>query len=405
MNKRKFGVLMALCNGLSWGLIMPSFSLFLESLGASLALIGVIAASRTLPQFFLRLPFAAISDRLQKGKKPFLMLSLFGQILSPFFLALTTNAYHVLGIFLIEGVAEAAFWPSIFAHMAELGTRKRSGEAMGALTFGWGSGFTIGTAMVGVVLSMWGFIGTYLTAASVGSLALPFLLLSFEKVEKASELPNVPIKVFESPIKSFKILVRNPNVLFPVFTGVLDASLMSAIQTFLPLYAHRGGLNEIQIGGLFTVNSLVSTIVRYPVGRLSDNVNRKGMLIIGTGISSFVILLLPFTANFYKLMFLLAMAGFGSGIGLPTRLALMLDTAPHQKALATAMSTSFIQMAQSISPAILGVIGSQKGLNISFFSVSSFSLIVLVIVTILTEKMSQKKRARSKSITSRIIEM
>ena len=158
---------------------------------------------------------------------------------------MTTTVYHVLGIFLIEGVAEAAFWPSIFAHMAELGTRKRSGEAMGALTFGWGSGFTIGTAMVGVVLSKWGFIVTYLTATSVGSLALPFLLLSFEKVEITSKLSNVPSKVLESPTKSFKTLVRNPNVLFPVFTGVLDAALMSAIQTFLPLYALRGGLNEI----------------------------------------------------------------------------------------------------------------------------------------------------------------
>jgi len=392
MNKRKFGVFMALCNGLSWGLIMPSFSLFLESLGASLALIGVIAASRTLPQFFLRIPFAAISDRLQRGRKPFLMLSLFGQILSPFLLALTTNAYHVLGIFLIEGVAEAAFWPSIFAHMAELGTRKRSGEAMGALTFGWGSGFTIGTAMVGVVLSMWGFIGTYLTATSVGSLALPFLLLSFEKVEITSKISNVPTKVLESPIKSFKTLIRNPNVFFPVFTGVLDAALMSAIQTFLPLYALRGGLNEIQIGGLFTVNALVSTIVRYPVGRLSDKVNRKGMLVIGTGISSFVVLLLPFTVNFYKMAFLLAMAGFGSGIGLPTRLALMLDTAPHQKALATALSTSFIQMAQSLSPAILGVVGSQRGLKVSFLSVSSFSLVVLAIVTVLTEKVVRKRK-------------
>ncbi len=59
---------MALCSGIQWGIIIPSFPLFLDGMGASIALIGVIAASRTLPQIILRLPFAVISDRLRSGK-------------------------------------------------------------------------------------------------------------------------------------------------------------------------------------------------------------------------------------------------------------------------------------------------------------------------------------------------
>lgn len=404
MNRRQFGLLMALCNGVSWGLVIPSFPLFLDSLEASIAMIGAIAASRTFPQFLLRVPFAAISDRLRGGRKPFLLAGLFIQILPPFLFVLVSNAYQVLGIFLIDGVAEAAFWPSIFAHMSELGTPKKSGEAMGALTFGWGSGFTIGTALVGFLLSNWGFIGAYLTAGSVGSFAIPFFLLTFEKVKKKPNLVEKTSRLFENPMKSFKILISNPNILFAVFSGMLDAALMATVQTFLPLYALRVGLNEIQIGGLFTMNSLVSSIVRYPVGRLSDRINRKGMLVLGTALSAVVVLLVPFTSNFYTLAVLLALAGLGSGAALPTRLAFMLDAAPHQKAFATALSTSFIQMAQSVSPAILGVIGSRKGLNVSFLLVSSFALVVLGVITGLTERMGRKKRGISRSTSSEILE-
>lgn len=392
MNKRQFGLLMALCSGIQWGLIMPSFPLFLESLGASIALIGVVAASRTLPQFFLRIPFAAISDRLRGGKKLFMVFGLVFQIIPPFLFLVVTNAYQVLVLFLVDGIAEAAFWPSLFAHISELGTRKKSGEAMGALTFGWGSGFTIGTALVGVLLSEWGFLGTYLFAASVGVLTLPFLLSTFETTTENLGVHEMQSKALENPFKGFKTLITNPSILFAISSGILDAALLSTIQTFLPLYALRSGLTEIQIGALFTANSLASSMVQYPVGRLSDRANRRVMLVAGTALSSFVVFLVPFTMNFHILILLLALAGLGTGLGRPTRLAFMLDAAPHQKALSTALTTSFVQMSQSVFPTILGIVGSRKGLNISFLAVSGFSMIVLGGVALVTEKMIRKKR-------------
>ena len=394
---------MALCSGIQWGIIMPSFPLFLDGMGASIALIGVIAASRTLPQMILRLPFAVISDRLQSGKKYFMIIGLVFQLTPPTFFVFVTNSYQVMFLFLIDGIAESAFWPSMFAHMAELGTRNKSGEAMGALTFGWGSGFAIGTAIVGILISEWGYRVTYLIAASMGFLTLPFFLLAFETVKKSLYPPETRLKKHYNPMKSFKILIATPSVLLAISSGILDTAISSTVQTFLPLYTIRGGLSEIQIGALFTANALASSIVRYPVGKLSDNINRRFLLIIGTAFTSLGVLIVPFTLNFKILAILLVFAGIGSGISLPTRLALMLDAAPHQKALATALTTTFVQMSMSVTPAILGVVGSRKGLNAPFIIVSSFSLLILTFIVIITRKMGRRTKKTPQFDVSDII--
>ena len=73
--------IMAFCLALSAGLVIPLYPLFIASLGATSALVGIVTSFRGIPNVFLRAPTGALSDKF--GRKPLMIM---GAILIAFML-------------------------------------------------------------------------------------------------------------------------------------------------------------------------------------------------------------------------------------------------------------------------------------------------------------------------------
>ena len=65
----------------SAGLVVPLFTLYIDWIGASLALIGIIVFTREGTSTFSRIPVGGISDRW--GRKPVLLFGTAGYTISP----------------------------------------------------------------------------------------------------------------------------------------------------------------------------------------------------------------------------------------------------------------------------------------------------------------------------------
>lgn len=120
-------------------------------------------------------------------------------------------------------------------------------------------------------------------------------------------LTRLPIPPAPASVKVDLVLAwKNSPV---AFTGILAAGALStSVQSFTPVYAAVNGVPQETIGMLMFVMALGLLFVQYPLGSLSDRIDRRivliltaaiitvaGLFALGVSFSSFVLLLVVFS--------------------------------------------------------------------------------------------------------------
>ena len=94
--------LTVLLSGLGFGLVLPGFLFFAENLGASPALATAIIATYSLGQFIATPVWGRASDRY--GRKPVLVVTMAGAVLSYLLLAYATNLWVLAVARFLNGI-------------------------------------------------------------------------------------------------------------------------------------------------------------------------------------------------------------------------------------------------------------------------------------------------------------
>ena len=114
---------------LGFGIVIPVLPLYAEHFGATAMQIGWLVGIFSLAQFFFAPIWGKVSDRV--GRKPVLLLGLFGTVVGYVLMGLATSVMMLLVARLIDGIAGA----NIGAAQAILQTYRRPRTARGR----WGS--------------------------------------------------------------------------------------------------------------------------------------------------------------------------------------------------------------------------------------------------------------------------
>ena len=89
------------------------------------------------------------------------------------------------------------------------------------------------------------------------------------------------------------------RVLFTIFlTVLLDLIGFGMILPILPFYGQRFGATAAQVGLLFASYSLAQLLFAPPLGRLSDRIGRRPVLVTSIAGSVFAYLLFAFAPSF-----------------------------------------------------------------------------------------------------------
>lgn len=83
---------------------------------------------------------------------------------------------------------------------------------------------------------------------------------------------------------------------------------------FLPLYGVSVGLNPGEVGLLFTVQSLTSFFSKPIMGRVSDQVGRQPLIMLGLLICATTFVCIPHVSGFTILLLLSAGFGYGEAV-------------------------------------------------------------------------------------------
>ncbi|HSM23543.1 MAG TPA: MFS transporter [Anaerolineaceae bacterium] len=312
--KRLFSIfLIVFIDLLGFSVILPLLPFYAETFGANATTVGFLVAIYAAGQMFSAPILGRLSDRY--GRRPFLIISIFGGAISFFMLGFANNLTMLFLARLTAGLT-AGNISVAQAYITDITDDKSRARGLGLIGAAFGLGFIIGPAMGGI-LSQWGYSVPAFLAAGIATLNLVVVFLWLPEsltVERKNEIllqkkPPISIK---SVIATLKKPIVGPLLNTRIFYGFAFA----LFQSVFALYGqYRFGLNAQNIGYILTYVGIISVVTQgFLVGKISDRFPDHKIILISTTIIAFSFLAWAFAPNRIFLLFILLPIAMNAGI-------------------------------------------------------------------------------------------
>lgn len=356
---------------------MPVLALFAESLGAGPERIGLIVSVSTLTGVFLKLPSGALSDIY--GRRMLLHVGVIAFGLPPFLYPLISDLNLLTTLRMFHGLATAIFAPSALATVAEL-YRERRGAALGTYTACTQSGALLGPLIGGYLAYTAGYSTAFVTAGVFGCIAV----VIFYSLHLTPPPPRMHEKglapVLAEMWKGFSAVARNRKVLITSSTDAAKMIANGALMAFLPLYGVSVGLNPGEVGLLFTVQALTSFFSKPIMGRVSDQVGRQPLIMLGLLICAGTFVCIPHISAFAVLLLLSAGFGFGEAVVSSSSSALVADSSEFKTLGAgMGMQGTIGDIGHASGPLLAGVLIAHMSYTGAFAIIAGIQLVAALV--------------------------
>jgi len=349
------GLFAILSSTMSKSPVLKPFSL---SLGTPTDLTGFVAAASTIPGILISLPVASLSDI--HGRKKFLLAAGFVFASAPFLYLLITVWWQLIIVRFYHGFATAIFVPVAEASIAELFPTKR-GERISLFSSATNVGRLIAPALGGYILFVTtdNFRVLYLSVAVAGVTALIMGLSFLARKKQPSVTQQRSAKEsYTRMFSGWKIVARSRGVLVVSFVQACQYYAYGAVEFFL-----AGYLPEVVRLNKFLTGVIVMSIIGVAIfakpymGRVSDKIGRRIPILIGCVVSGLPLLAIPFVTDFWVLLLLVLVYGFGFATVTASTPALISELVPEES-IGTSMGflSMIMDVGQTLGPIVSGFI-------------------------------------------------
>jgi DHA1 family tetracycline resistance protein-like MFS transporter len=240
-------------NLVGFGIIIPLLPFYAQTFGASPLVIGLLFASFSVSQLFASPILGDLSDRW--GRRPVLIFSLVGTVVSFVMLALATSLSMLFAARIVDGLSGGNI-TTARAYIADITAEENRAKAFGLLGAAFGLGFIVGPGL-GAALShisytapIWAAAGITVVATAVAFFWLP------ETVHRAHAGGR-------SPWRALAGLWQRPHlrVLFTIDFAYWTA--FAVYQTTFALFgARRFGFDAAHTGYLLSAFGVLGVVVQ-----------------------------------------------------------------------------------------------------------------------------------------------
>lgn len=346
----------------------PALPLFAYSLGAHPATIGWVIMASTLPGVLISLPAGLLRDRI--GTRPLLIASLFVFATAPLLYLLVLNVGQLILIRFYHGFATALFGTTVTAEIAE---RYQAGRGHALATFSAISttGRSIAPFLGGLLISWTSFPGLYVGCAIAGVLALTFGL----------QTPAEPeIQHTNSHWShNLRTILKDRIIIGTSIVEALQYLVFGSVEAFLAVYTVQAGWAAWRIGVLLGIQLLAVIFLKPKLGKLSDRIGRKPLILSGLAVGALALCGLPFTHNF--ILLIIINIAFGAGFSATTAAtsALVGDRSRNGNFGASiGVLRSIMDIGQAIGPVLTGWLIEIGGYRTAFLSLAGLLILSLV---------------------------
>lgn len=359
--------------------VLKPFSL---SLGTPTDWSGFVAAASTIPGILISLPAASLSDIF--GRKKFLLAAGFVFASAPFLYLLITVWWQLILVRFYHGFATAIFVPVAEASVAELFPSKR-GERISLFSSATYVGRVIAPTLGGYILfaTTDNFHTLYLAVAVAGVtaliMALPFLMERKQpKITQQVDTKETVKRVF----RGWRTVAWSHGVLVVSFVQACQYYAYGALEFFLAGYLPEiVHLDKFLTGIIITSIIGVTIFARPYMGRVSDKIGRRIPIVLGCIVSGLPLLAIPFVADFWIILLLVMVYGFGFATVTASTPALISELTPKELVgTSIGFLDTIMDVGQTLGPIISGFI---LATNLQYYGVfPSLTIVLLIACTV-----------------------
>lgn len=350
---------------------VPILAAYVEYLGASHKMAGLIVGMYGLTQMLLRIPLGIISDRLHK-RKLFILFGFGFSILAGVGILITHELTWFLVLRSFAGAA-AASWVDFTILFASYYRKEETTKAIGTITFYNALGQMGGILSGGWFADAFGWDSSFLFGAFVGIVGLIGAFFVVEKFDENKQ--KITMKgVIEVASDKVLITVSFLAILFQMLT-------YATVFGFTPVFALTLEATKLDMG-ILTFCSIFPTAVAAWVGgrHLSQKIGERQVIILGFLLSGIFTILIPFSGTTWILIATQALAGLGRGFVTPILMALSIK---HMESGKRATAMGFYQAIYGLGmfggPLFMGIIGDLLSLKQGFIIVGILGCLTAVL--------------------------
>lgn len=348
-----------------FGIIMPILPYYAERMGASATELGLLTALYAGLQFIFAPFWGRVSDRI--GRKPVLLLGLFGFSLTFIGFGLSTELWMLYVSRGVSGLLTSATLPTVMAYIADTTEKENRGGGMSVLGAAMGLGMIFGPVIGG-------FLGEFNPSTpfffSAGLALMIAIFAIFFLPESLSEAARIAARADNRRRGMLDVLrmLRGPLgflLLLALLTSFGMAQLESTSALF---YEHRFGAGEAEMGFIFMVMGVVSFLTQFLlVGRTIRWLGEKRTIQFALVGVSVAFLVFPLIENIRGALVVISLMGFSSSFLRPALNTIISNrTTASEQGVTLGVANSYYSLGRMFGPVTGGIIYDYLGVNMPF---------------------------------------
>lgn len=289
-------------------MVQPLITSYVKSIGATAAIIGIIASAYTWTAILMKVISAPAIDTYNKKYLLCGGMAVMGIAFTGF--ALFGSIPSVMAFRLIQGCGQAFTTSCCLALATDALPRNKLGQGIGIFALAQSICQAIGPTLGKYLQGVAGFKVTFATAAGFMFAGAIFSLLisnSFTRTKK-----------FKISLKSMFAI----ECIVPVATQFFLAFAYCLINSYLYIFAESQGVVSNSIGLFFTIYAGTLLITRPLVGKLTDKYGSVRVVIPAIGMFALSFLLISISTSLWMFFVAAFISAFGYGACTPALQAL-----------------------------------------------------------------------------------
>jgi MFS transporter, DHA1 family, tetracycline resistance protein len=370
-------ILVVFIDLLGFSLIIPLLPYYAQTFNASDTTVGLLLASYAAAQLIGAPLLGRASDRL--GRKPILIVSIFGTFLSFLIFGFATSLLVLFVSRILQGLTGGNLSVAQ-AYITDITDAKSRNRGLGMIGAAFGFGFIIGPALGGLLSNISYSLPAFV-AAALSFINLILIIFWLPESLTPQMRAQMSEKKSSLSITTFLKTLKRPLIGPLLITRFLYSLAFVILQSIFSLFAlKRFGMSVVATGFVLTYVGIVAVFTQaWLIGKLSQRFQDMWLIQVGLVVLAFGLLAWAFAPNILLLVLSVTPVALAGGLlntVLPSALTKAIEAQEVGGILG--LSTSIESFTRVIAP----LLGGYMLENVSFWAPGTFGALILVIAIV-----------------------